>query len=192
MWWRVSERGIWNGKGELWTNYNRLRHAFPDWSGLKCTAVKSNNELVRGLPSVMYWVYSWCKISYGHDECIFFPLERKVNNDNDVYRLFSLIQNENAFLHPMRKMYILRISDYLLQLIVERQCEKWHNYLVMWSAKKKIKMWWSLTDSFFRLACWEELMERKIFKLRPEMIMWICQCRPGSDSSKSPEVCMTL
>lgn len=37
---------------------------------------------------------------------------------------FSFIQNENAFLDPMRKMYILRISDYLLQLIAERQCEK--------------------------------------------------------------------
>lgn len=69
-----------------------------------------------------------------------FFLECQFENNNDVYGLFfPLIQNENAFLDPMRKMYILRISDYLLQLIAECQCEKWHNYLVMWNAKKKKK-----------------------------------------------------
>lgn len=54
-----------------------------------------------------------------------FFLECQFKNNNGVYGLFfPFIQNENAFLDPMRKMYILRISDYLLQLIAECQCEK--------------------------------------------------------------------
>lgn len=80
----------------------------------------------------MDWIYSWYKIYLMVVKSAFFFFECEFKNNNNVCGLLPPpIQNKIAFLYPMRKMYILRISDYLLQLIVECQCEKWHNYLLM-------------------------------------------------------------
>lgn len=113
--------GVWKSKGELRTNSNTttwLLHIDLAWEGWLYNKVngRSPGPHIGSTPGTTYLmiaVSAW------------FFLECQFKNNNGVYGLFFplFIQNESAFLDPMRKMYILRISDYLLQLIAE--CQMW-------------------------------------------------------------------